>query len=55
MESIVKIHTNQNETILDPFMGSGTTGEAAIRNNRKFIGIEQDKDFFNMSVQRLNN
>ena len=34
-------------------MGSGTTGEACLRTNRKFIGIEKNKEFFDMSVKRL--
>lgn len=53
MEEIIKIHTNENDLILDPFMGSGSTGEAALRLNRKFIGIEKEKKFFEMSSKRL--
>jgi len=53
MEQIIKIHTNPNETILDPFMGSGTTGVAALKNNRKFIGIEIDDKYFDLSLERL--
>ena len=53
MERILEIHTNPGELILDPFMGSGTTGEAAVRLNRKFLGIEKDNDFFKMAEQRL--
>ena len=53
MERILEIHTNPGELILDPFMGSGTTGEAAVRLNRKFLGIEKDNNFFKMAEQRL--
>lgn len=53
MEQIIKIHTNQNDLILDPFMGSGTTGVAAIKNERKFIGIEINSNFFNIAKERI--
>jgi DNA (cytosine-5)-methyltransferase 1/site-specific DNA-methyltransferase (adenine-specific) len=53
MERIIKIHTNPNETILDPFMGSGTTGVAALKNNRNFIGVELDDKYFDLSLDRL--
>lgn len=41
------------ETILDPFMGSGTTGVACVNLGRKFIGIEMDADYFNIAVSRI--
>jgi site-specific DNA-methyltransferase (adenine-specific)/modification methylase len=53
MEWLVKIHSNANQTILDPFMGSGTTGIACVNTNRKFIGIELDRDYFLTSVKRI--
>ena len=53
MEQLVKIHTNEGETILDPFMGSGSTGDAALQCNRKFIGIEYDEHYFDMAKERL--
>ena len=55
MEEIIKVHTNENDIILDPFMGSGTTGEAALNENRKFIGIEVNPKYFDMSKNRLKN
>lgn len=53
MDAIIKIHTNENDVILDPFMGSGSTGVACIKNKRKFIGIELEKDFFSIAIDRL--
>ncbi len=53
MEKLIKIHTNPGEVILDPFMGSGTTGVAALKNNRNFIGIELDNKYFDLSLNRL--
>jgi DNA modification methylase len=53
MEQIIRIHTNENDTVLDPFMGSGTTGVAALKNNRRFIGIELNDVFFDLSTDRL--
>ena len=55
MEDIIKIHTNQNDVVLDMFMGSGTTGVAAKNTNRKFIGIEQDEKYFDIAAERINN
>jgi DNA modification methylase/DNA-binding XRE family transcriptional regulator len=53
MEHFVKVLANENDVILDPFMGSGSTGVAAVQNNRKFHGIELDKNYFNLSKNRL--
>jgi adenine-specific DNA-methyltransferase len=55
IERIVKACTNINDTILDPFMGSGTTGIAALKHQRKFIGIDNNPYYYNMSLDRLNN
>jgi site-specific DNA-methyltransferase (adenine-specific)/modification methylase len=41
------------DTILDPFMGSGTTGVAAIQLGRKFIGIEREERYFDIACQRI--
>ena len=43
------------ETILDPFMGSGTTGVAAVQAGRKFIGVELDQKYFGIAVERIEN
>jgi DNA modification methylase len=40
-------------TIIDPFMGSGTTGVAAIKMGRKFVGIEKDKGYCSMAKKRI--
>ena len=53
MQDIIKIHTNPGDLIIDPFMGSGTTGVACINLNRKFIGIEIDKLYFQIAKNRL--
>ena len=45
--------TDVGETILDPFMGSGTTGVAAIQLGRKFIGIEREPKYFDIACQRI--
>lgn len=46
--------SNEGDTILDPFMGSGTTGKMAVLNNRKFIGIELDDTYFEIAKERIN-
>lgn len=53
MQDLIKIHTNENDLILDCFMGSGTIGVAAKNLNRSFIGIEIDKKYFDMAVERI--
>lgn len=46
--------SNEFDTILDPFMGSGTTGKMAKQLNRKFIGIEKDPEYFKIAEKRIN-
>lgn len=53
IERMVLSSTKENDTILDMFSGSGTTGIVTIRNNRKFIGIEKDKKYFEIMEKRL--
>lgn len=53
MEWLVKTYSNEGDFVLDPFMGSGTTGVASIRMNREFTGIEIDKKFFETAKLRL--
>jgi len=45
--------SNEGDTVLDPFMGSGTTGVACNNTGRKFIGIELDADYFNIAKTRI--
>ena len=45
----------EKQIILDPMMGSGTTGKAALKLNRKFIGIEKDSETFGMARARIKN
>ena len=45
--------TWHTDIILDPFMGSGTTGVACVKMNRSFIGIELDPDYFEIACQRI--
>ena len=53
MQWLVDELTTEGETVLDPFMGSGTTGVACIRYRRKFIGIEKDAAYFEVARKRL--
>ncbi|MCP1450346.1 DNA-methyltransferase [Priestia megaterium] len=55
LERIISTHTNKGDTVLDCFMGSGSTGQAAIILNRKFIGIELDDIYFNRASSILHN
>lgn len=53
ISEIIKIHTNENDTIFDPFSGSATIGLASLMLDRKFIGTEIDKKYFNLAKKRL--
>ena len=53
MEYLIKTYTNENETVLDFTMGSGSTGVACVNTNRDFIGIELDETYFNIAKQRI--
>ena len=53
LEYLIKTYTNENETVLDFTMGSGTTGVACVNTNRKFIGIEKDENYFNIAQNRI--
>lgn len=53
IERLVLASSNSGDTVFDPFMGSGTTGVAALRNQRKFIGIEKDAEYFDSAQKRI--
>jgi len=53
MEYLIKTYTNENETVLDFTMGSGSTGVACVNTNRNFIGIEQDDNYYKIAEQRV--
>ena len=53
MEFFIRTYTNEGDHVLDPYMGSGTTGIAALRCARKFTGIEIDQDYFEKAKKRL--
>ena len=54
MEYLIRTYTNENETVLDFTMGSGSTGVACVNLNRKFIGIEMDHKYFEIAQNRIN-
>jgi site-specific DNA-methyltransferase (adenine-specific) len=53
MRELVADYTQREQTILDPFMGSGTTGLACIKTGRKFIGIELSEEHFETAIERV--
>jgi len=53
MERIITIWSNENDLVLDTFMGSGSTMEACIKLKRNFIGIERELDYFEISKSRI--
>lgn len=55
LEYLIKTYTQENETVLDFTMGSGSTGVACVNTNRKFIGIELDDKYFEIAKNRIEN
>jgi DNA modification methylase len=53
LEHIIKIASNEGDTVFDPFMGVGSTGVAALNLKRRFIGFELETEYFNATEQRL--
>lgn len=53
LEYLIKTYTNENEIVLDNCMGSGSTGVACINTSRKFIGIELNKEYFDIAKERI--
>ena len=55
MFHLVKLISFEGQSVLDPFMGSGSTGVACLKLKRKFIGYELDKNYYEIAKKRLNN
>lgn len=55
LEYLIKTYTNENETVLDNCMGSGSTGVACINTNRNFVGMELDNKYFQIAKKRIEN
>jgi site-specific DNA-methyltransferase (adenine-specific) len=55
IEQLIKIFSKENSLIVDPFMGSGTTGVCCKNLNRSFIGIELNKEYYDIANKRINN
>jgi site-specific DNA-methyltransferase (adenine-specific) len=55
MEYLITLITPPNGTILDPFMGSGSTGKAAVKLGFEFIGLEKEKEYFEIAKKRIDN
>lgn len=53
MEYLIKTYTNEDDLVLDPCFGSGTTAIACINTNRRFVGFEMDGNFFNIAKSRI--
>ena len=54
-EYLIKTYSNEGDVVLDPCMGSGTTGIACLNTGREFIGIERDEEYYKTAEERLNN
>ena len=55
LERLINLVTTENDVVLDCFTGSGSTAIAAINTNRKYIGFELDKEYYEASIERINN
>lgn len=55
LEYMIKTYTNEGDLVLDNTMGSGSTGVAAVKNNRRFIGMEMNDEYFEIAKQRIEN
>ena len=54
LERIITASTKVGDVVFDPFMGSGTTGVASLKLNRKFVGIDNNKEYYELTKKRLN-
>lgn len=53
MANCIRNSTNVNDLVLDPFMGSGSTGVAAVQEGRHFIGVELEHEYFDIACRRI--
>ena len=53
LQELILDNSNENDLILDPCMGSGSTGVVALQNNRNFLGMELDENYFNIAENRI--
>lgn len=53
LEQCITKHSNEGDTVLDPFMGSGSVGVACLNTNRRFIGIEKDEKYYETAIHRI--
>ena len=53
LQELILDNSNENDLILDPCMGSGSTGVVALQNNRNFLGMELDENYFNIAKNRI--
>lgn len=53
LKYLIEVYTNEGDTVLDMFMGSGSTGVACLQTKRHFIGIEKDEKYFNIAKERI--
>lgn len=52
-EFLIRTYTNEGDVVLDPFLGSGTTGVACVNTGREIIGIEKDDAYYQIAYQRV--
>jgi site-specific DNA-methyltransferase (adenine-specific) len=55
MKYLIRLVTPKGGVVLDPFMGSGSTGKAAVREGMEFIGIEREEEYYEIAKQRIEN
>jgi len=55
VQRIIRLYTDAGQTVLDPFIGSGTTAIAAMQSGRHFLGFELNKEYFDIAQRRINN
>jgi site-specific DNA-methyltransferase (adenine-specific) len=53
LKFLIQVYTREGDTVLDPFMGSGTTGVACQKTNRHFIGVERDAEYYRIAQERI--